>query len=119
MKNLLRGLLILEKYNPDNICCNEDNIIYAGFDCEMYKKDYDALVRLGWYEYKGSFKKNSETNKLEEVVSFWGYVLSSIDKIPTLDSTTNVCEHGDHLAPLNQRFCSTACEICEFKSVIY
>lgn len=28
----------------------------------------------------------------------------------------NVCEHGDHPAPLNKRFCSTACERCEHES---
>lgn len=28
----------------------------------------------------------------------------------------NVCEHGDHLAPVGQRFCSKECERCECES---
>jgi hypothetical protein len=30
-----------------------------------------------------------------------------------LPEYVNVCEHGGHPAPLDQRFCSKACEACE------
>ncbi len=29
------------------------------------------------------------------------------------NQTVNTCEHGDHPAPVGQRFCSTACQRCE------
>lgn len=28
----------------------------------------------------------------------------------------NVCEHGDHPAPIGKRFCSLWCEVCEHES---
>jgi hypothetical protein len=34
-------------------------------------------------------------------------------KIAPQVEAENVCEHGDHAAPPNKRFCSKACQICE------
>lgn len=31
-------------------------------------------------------------------------------------SADNVCEHGDHPAPVGRRFCSSECETCENNS---
>lgn len=35
---------------------------------------------------------------------------------PTGEFCENVCEHGDHPAPLGVRFCSDACRRCERES---
>lgn len=36
-----------------------------------------------------------------------------VETLPVEDDAVNVCEHGDHAAPANQRFCSKACQECE------
>ena len=54
--------------------------------------------------------------RLDELAEQYDATKSSVVEGLIL-TNANVCEHGDHLAPVGSRFCSEACCKCEHESL--